>query len=382
MRASFRAVVVLGLFALSAPVALPALQPEELRVAQFPPLKAHLVYLLSYEGGVMNRYYVVDGDAGEVLGILPGGYNSAFRIAPDGSRYYSSDTFYEKAVRGTRLDQITSFDTRTGQVADEIPIPPKRLLSYTINSSFDLTEDGRYLLQYNMAPAGSVTVVDMRTKKVLAEVPAAGCGLVFPYAPDAFAMLCANGSMLRLRFDENGKVERQQTQPFFDVNNDPLMQNGLAYPHLDLGLFVSYEGIVHELDLAGPETYQTPAWSLRRPGEEAWWPSGWLPLAYSPAKNRLYVIMHEGKKWEHTSGGHEIWAYDLKTRERVFRRHFDEPIWAIGVSQDDDPQLYALTNENETILYVCDAETGGIVREVEELGSFPFTMVTLPAPAP
>jgi methylamine dehydrogenase heavy chain len=374
---TFLGAVILALGAFPAHAELPA---EELKVGEFPPMSPHRAYLLSYEGGIVNRYYVVDGDAGDVIGVLPGGYNSGFRIAADGSAFYSSDTFYEKATRGKRLDQITVMSAKTGQVTQEIEIPAKRQLSYTVSTSFDVTEGGRYLLQYNMSPAGSVTVVDLQSGKALPEIPSAGCGLVLPYGPTSFAMLCANGSLLRLSFNDKGEVtQREQTKPFFDVNEDPLMQHGYAYPAEHLGLFVSYEGMIHELDLKGPKTHLTKPWSVRAKGEENWWPSGWPPLAYSPGKGLIYLVMHEGEKWEHTSGGHEIWAFDRKTHKRVFRAKFEEPIWAIGVSQDAEPQLYALTNENESILYICDPLTGEIQRQVEEIGSFPFTLVTAPA---
>ncbi|MDB5970923.1 MAG: Amine dehydrogenase [Hydrocarboniphaga sp.] len=371
------------LLALLASAAAAELPPEELKVAEFPPVTPHTLALLSYEGGVMNRYYFVDGDTGKVLGILPGAYNSALRFAPDGKSYYSADTFYEKIVRGKRSDQITIFDAKTGQVSGEIAIPAKRQLSYTVNSAFDYTEGGRYLLQYNMAPAGSVTVIDTVAKSVLTEIPTAGCGLVYPYAPTAFAMLCANGGMLRIAFNDKGEVTQRQSVPsFFDVNTDPLMQNGITVPAKDLGVFVSYEGLIHELDLAGPKkTYVAKPWPVRGKDEGNWWPSAWQPIAYSVARNLVYVVMRDGKQYEHTAGGTEVWALDRKTHKRVFRAVFEHPIFSIVVSGDDKPLLYALTNEDDIKLYICDAGSGEVLREVEELGSFPFAMV-VPALTP
>jgi hypothetical protein len=57
---------------------------------------------------------------------------------------------------------------------------------------------------------------------------------------------------------------------------------------------------------------------------------------------------------------------------------FEELITSIAVSPDDAPQLYALTNENDTILYVADAKQGKMLRQVEELGSYPFVLVSMP----
>lgn len=373
--ASARAVTAM-IAALASSAASAELSPETLSIAQFPPLTAHSIIVSSYESLSM-RSYVIDGDAGEVRGLLPGSYNSMIRVGPGGD-FYSADTYYAKLWRGKRTDQITVMDGKTAAITKEIEIPPNRFQSYTLNTTVDFTEGGRYLLQYNMTPAGSVTVVDPQAGKVLTEIPTAGCGLVFPYAPSAFAMLCADGGMLRIGFDDQGKVERKQVAPFFDPENDPLMQNGVAVPEKDLGIFVSYEGMIHELDLAGPKTYASKPWSVRGKGEEGWWPSGWEPIAYNARLDTIYVLMSETQKWDHPTGGHEVWAFNRKTHERLYRMKFEELITSIAVSPDDAPQLYALTNENDTILYVADAKQGKMLRQVEELGSYPFVLVSMP----
>lgn len=365
--------------ALLASTASAEIAPEPLTSASYPPLSAHRVHILSYEGGVMNRYFVIDGDNAKMLGMVPGAMYSGLRIGADG-HFYSSDTFYDKIVRGNRTDQITVFDGKSGALLAETTIPAKRQLSYTVNSSFDFTSDGSYLLQYNFAPAGSVTVYDSASRKVVGEIPSAGCGLVFPYAPTAFAMLCADGGLLRVTFNGKGESKREQVKPFFDPENDPVLQNSLAVPEKQLGLFITYEGMVHEVNLAGPELYHSQPWSLRAKGEEEWFPSGWQPFAYSSKLDRLYVVMHKGAKWEHTDGGHDIWVYDLKSKKRVQQLHFEAPIWNVTVSPDDKPQLYALSSE-EGILYIVDGTSGKTLHEMEELGSYPFALVPVPAMA-
>lgn len=373
-----RRLLALYLACISLPVQA-ELQPEPLTTHTYPEMSPHRVHVLTYEG-VMDRYFVVDGDSGEVLGIVPGAMNSVLRIGADG-HFYSADTYYEKIWRGKRTDQITVFDGTTGMISKEIDIPAKRFHAYSLNSTVDFTEGGRYLLQYNMTPAASVTVVDTRTGTVLPEIPTAGCGLVFPYAPTAFAMLCADGGLLRVSFDEAGTARHEQLPPFFDPENDPVLQNSLSVPELDLALFLTYEGVLHEVALADKKPFNAKPWSLRGEGEDDWFPSGWQPLAYSAKLDLIFAVMKQTVKWDHTAGGHEVWAFDRKTRQRRYRVDFAEPIAAIAVSPDQDAQLYALTNENDTIVYVLDAATGELQREVSELGSYPFTLMAVPAHA-
>lgn len=353
------------------------LQPEPLITHSYPEPSPHRIHVVSYEG-VMERYYVIDGDSGQVLGLVPGAMNSVLRIGPDG-HFYSSETYYEKLWRGKRTDQITVYDGRTGMVVRELEIPPKRLHSYSINSSFDFTEGGKYLLQYNISPAGSITVVDGSASRVIGEFPSAGCGLVFPYAPDAWVSLCSDGGLLRMKISDKGEISSESFPPFFDAEKDPVLQNSLVSAENDLALFVSYEALLYPLDLKARKPTATKPWSLRAKGEDDWFPTGWQPVAYNAKTDMLFVIMNQTVKWDHTAGGHEVWAFDRKSKKRLYRAQFEEPIAAIAVSPDAEPQLYALTNENESILYVLDAKTGDMLTEVEELGSYPFTMMAMPS---
>jgi methylamine dehydrogenase heavy chain len=54
-----------------------------------------------------------DGDTGKMEGNISAGYIPNLAVAPDGSRYYVSETYWTQGVRGERQDWVTVYDGPT-----------------------------------------------------------------------------------------------------------------------------------------------------------------------------------------------------------------------------------------------------------------------------
>src|SRR5262249_59986394 len=61
------------------------------------------------------------------------------------------------------------------------------------NAANALSDDGRFMAVFNLTPATSISIVDVKARAFTAEIATPGCSLVFPAGPRRFLMLCANG---------------------------------------------------------------------------------------------------------------------------------------------------------------------------------------------
>lgn len=350
---------------------------------------------------LLHRTALFDADAGELLGTLSAGTAGlGFVIAPlfakDHREIYLAETYFARGVRGERTDVVNVYDAQTLAPLHEIAIPPKRAEYYPGNAANALSDDGRFVAVFNLTPATSLTIVDVRERRFVTEVGAPGCGLVFAAGPRRFLMLCADGGALAVTVDAAGrKASAERVAPFFDAN-DPLTEK--AVRRGDEWLFASFEGVVHPLDVSGPGIRPGASWPLF--GDEdrraSWRIGGLQHLAVHAASGRLYALVHQGPKDTHKEPGHEVWVYDLATRERVQRIELGNPLAAlvrqqagverggasswlldtllpnpgvgqILVTQDESPVLVAV-GEGPAGVLVHDARSGELLREIGEAG--------------
>lgn len=334
----------------------------------------HRLYLLDpIWAGPGGNIQVVKGDTQEYLGTLDTGFLPHLALAPDYSELYVFETYWERGSRGKRTDVITFYDTTKLEPTGEVVLPKGRLLSGIKQFGAGITTDGRYLLSYNMQPASSVSLVDARNRKYLGDIWTPACALVFPFAADRFAMLCGDGSMLTVTIDENlENVKRVQTEPFFNPDEDPLMDHPFYDSENQLLYFVSYEGMVHAVDLSGDQPVFQKPWSLISPQFREWgWRAGGRQLfAGDPIAGRFYVLMHKGDKWTHKEMGTEVWAYDLAEQKHLARLKLEIPAESIFVAGAQKPLLYAL-NPDEDRIDIYDATHLEHLTEFEELGVYP-----------
>ena len=355
---------------------------------------------------LLHRATLFDADRAAMLGTITAGTpGSGFIVLPntppDRRAIFVPETYFSRGVRGERTDVVTAYDPETLEPVREIPIPPKRAEYFPGIHSSTLTDDGRFLVVFDVAPAQSVTVVDTVTGEVTADLTTPACSLVYPSGPRRFFMLCADGEALLLSLDEAGAIaSEKRSGVWFDPEGDPMSEKGARVG--DQWLFSSFDGIVHSIDASGDAPRFGEKWSLLTDAErkEGWRPGGSQHTAAHAATGRLLVVMHRGRgKDTHKEAGTEVWVYDLATRARVQRIPVKNPVvaflrsqaglgdgalargawWTLEkllpnpgangllVTQDADPVLLVLSLIPPAIS-VHDARTGAFLRDVSEPG--------------
>lgn len=347
---------------------------------------------------LLKRAALVDADGGRFLGSLPGGVGI---LAPlrslDGSEIYMAETYYARGARGARTDLVSIADAITLQPKGEVVIPPKRAehLSWVAGSA--LSDDGRFLAVFNLTPATSLSIVDVSERRFVAEIETPGCSLVYAAGPRRFLSLCADGAALLLTLDEKGnELSKVRTERWFDPQKDPVLEK--AARRGDQWFFVSFEGVVHPIDVSGDAPRFLETWPLFSDADraESWRVGGLQPIALHEASGRLHVLVHQGGADTHKDPGTEVFVYDVDKRERVQRVALRNPaasfvleqlkmppggavdwllqralpndgVERIAVTQDDEPVLVTATAFPATFS-VYDARSGAFLRDVAEVG--------------
>ena len=164
--------------------------------------------------------------------------------------------------------------------------------------------------------------------------------------------------------EDGQQVSSGRTEPFFDVDADPLMEkpamhNGIAY-------FPSFLGNMYPVDLNGTTPVVGDSWSMIGDEEGGWRPGG-LQMSATDAGGHLYFLMHpEGGEGTHKDPGVEVWVFDGEAESRVRRIELSLPAISIAVTRDDSPLLFA-TNINMEI-DVYDATSGNHLRTLGDFG--------------
>jgi len=355
---------------------------------------------------LLHRTALFDADTGGLLGQISSGtagvgFVIAPLFAPDHREIYLAETYYARGVRGERTDVVTVYDTTTLQPLAEIGIPPKRGEWFPGNAANALSDDGRFMAVFNLTPATSISIVDVKARAFTAEIGTPGCSLVYAAGPRRFLMLCANGGALSVTIDDAGhEAKLERLDPFFDAQADPLTEK--AVRRGNEWIFVSFEGVVHPVDVGGDALRVGDTWSLVDDADRSgnWRIGGAQHLAVHAASGRLYALMHQGGRDTHKEAGTEVWVYDLASHRRLQRIKLPNPLasfvgqelaaqgrprtarataWLLGhtapspgierilVTQDEHPLLIVSASIPPTVT-VHDAMTGDLVRDVPEVG--------------
>ena len=347
---------------------------------------------------LLKRSALIDADGGRFLGMLPGGSGI---LAPlrsrDGREIYQVETYYARGTRGARTDVVSIADAITLQPIGEVVIPPKRAEHTSWVAGSALSDDGRFLAVSNMNPGTSLSIVDVAERRFAGEIETPGCTLAYAAGPRRFLSLCADGTALVVTLDERGgEASKTRTERWFDPQQDPITEK--AARRGDQWFFVSFEGIVHAIDVSGDTLRFADPWPLLSDADrrESWRFGGMQQLALHQPTGRLYALMHQGGADSHKAPGTEVFVYDVDKRERVQRialrnqtasfllQRFGMPpggavdwllqralpnegVSRIAVTQDDAPVLLAVTAFPAT-LAVYDARSGVYLRDVSEVG--------------
>lgn len=331
------------------------------------------VYDPDFPNLTTTQAFIIDGDKGEVLGMVDAGYQANLAFSENGSKFWVAETYYSRITRGERSDMVTVYDYETLTPQEEIPLPNGRFLVVTKRPNFAVTDSDRYLLSFNSTPATTVSVVDPAKSQYLGELSVPGCSHVFPSGESRFAMLCPDGGLASVAFDHELQADIKRTEPFFDPEADPVFEHAAIDRQANKVFFVSYSGTVYEADLSSEVPSITNSWSLES-DSQGWRPGGWIPSAYNPANKELYFLMHEGGEWTHKNAGNQVWVFDANTGERNRIIELDNSYNAVAVSQDQNTQLYALSEGGSLAIY--DAQSGELQHTVGELGITPLVLYT------
>jgi methylamine dehydrogenase heavy chain len=371
-------VLLVGALASSpTPAQLPA---EPIGVEQLPPgPHPHWVWVNDFALFALpdGKAFLVDGDAGKMLGLLSTGFSFTSVVVPRSEGVvYAPETYFSRGTRGTRTDVVTIYDAARLQPLGEVRIPPKRASILPMLAGAALTDDDRFLLIYNFTAAQSVSVVDTHTRRFVGEIETAGCALVYPTGPRTFFSICGDGSLLLTTLTDAGKARsRTRTRELFDALKDPLTEKGVRLG--DTWLFASFEGTIYPLRSAGADLQLGPTWRLFTSQELAqhWRTGGLQHLALHRKSGRLFALVHRGGPETHKDSGADVWVYDLASHKKVQQITARNKLTSIQVSQDEKPLLFGCSLESNR-LDVYDAAAGKYLRSVDSLGLTPSVLVT------
>jgi methylamine dehydrogenase heavy chain len=371
--------VIAGFLAGAQVLAAAALPADPISVVQkLPAPSPHWMWVNDFVFPHMTdgQAILVDGDSGKYLGLLSTGFGfTRINIPRDGSVIYSPETYFSRGTRGDRSDVVTLYDPRTLSVSGEISIPAKRSSNMPMMSNSELTDDDRFLLIYNFNPAQSVSVVDTKARRFVGEIETAGCALVFPTGPRSFFSMCADGTLLDVRLNEEGKqASQKRTARMFDVANDLVTEKAVRIG--STWYFVSFSGTVHPVTASDAGISAARTWSLVSAEErqQQWRPGGLQLLAAHASLRRLYVIMHQGPVETHKDPGKDVWVYDLAKNTRVQKIPLKNLTGSIQVTRDAKPLLFSIFIDSQTT-DVYDAVSGNYLRSIEHIGTTPTIMV-------
>jgi methylamine dehydrogenase heavy chain len=320
-----------------------------------------------------GKAFLIDGDAGRMLGMLSTGFGFGGVLLPrNRAHILAPETYFSRGTRGTRTDVVTYYDPRKLAPTDEVAIPSERVSAVPMLSQTALTDDDRFLLLYNFTPQQSTTVVDVQNKKLVGKIDGGGCALVYPTGPRSYFSLCGDGSVLTVQLDDAGNAaNRARSEPLFDPEKDPVTEKGVRVG--DAWLFATFSGEIVPIKATASGATAGERWSLLDDADRTgnWRPGGMQHMTVHAASKRLYSLMHVGGDYTHS----EIWVYDLETRKRVQRFKLEEPVTSIAVTQDANPLLFAIFIGAQKV-DVFDARSGQHLRVVKEIGFTPTTLVT------
>ncbi len=375
---------------------------ERPSVATLPPPGDHWLWV---PDRLLGHSLLYDGDSGRVLGMIDSPSlltPQAPLISTERREIYSVDVGYARGNRGQRTDFLTIYDLETLAYKNEIVFPTHAATGNTA-IGYSARIGSRFIGVFNQFPATSVSILDLDEQSFVEEIGVSGCSGIYPIDQRRFATLCGDGTVTVIDLTQEGrKAGLTRSEKFFDTLEDPVFtaagQIGSRW------IFVSFAGLVHDVDFSGAMPRVSPAWSLHGDdgGSSSWNPGGLQLVAVHAARGRLFVVMHEGGPGSHKDAGPEIWAFDLAARKRISRIEppslsatflsgllgipsngfgFSVLKWilptdtvhSIAISQDASPLLF-MRNAELGAIGVVDPDGGEVVRILGEAGLFGPTL--------
>ncbi|TBU93282.1 amine dehydrogenase large subunit [Stutzerimonas kirkiae] len=362
----------LGMLAVAPAFAEEPFVPERLTVEEKIKPGPNLFVLDSNWAGSSN-ISVLSADDLSTKGNLSVGLVGQMVLSSDQKTAYTASAYAKRIVYGETEAVLHEFDVDTLSIKREIVVSPKFAQVAPSFNSLQISADDRYVFVQNATPAASVSVVDLKAGKQIAEVPTPGCWGLYPALEGArFSSLCGDGTITSYSVNEDGSAAKPvKSKKIFDVDSDPLfLQAQRAGKEL---LFTSYHGNLYRVSDKAAEVKLVDKFSYTE-GAEGWAPGGFQLMAYNKANNVLFVAMHpDAEDGSHKNPAEEVWALDLKAKKVLYRSPVEGPV-SLFVSSGKAPVLFALNDEEgEVVRYEVDPEAKFAAKptdKAESLGDF------------
>jgi len=359
-----RAISLLALGILTAVLA-PGPRADEIEtpvIKTLAPSNGHRLYAEDFplDHGVDAKVHIIDGDSLKLLGNLSNGEFGFFNFSGDGKTLYVASRFYARGDHGAHVDVLEFYDMASLRPTAEMILPSKRAPVLGYPSMLVESAGAKFLFVQNATPATSVTVVDLAAKKVLSEIPTAGCFGIYASTQIAgrFSTLCGDGSAVTINVDAAGRESgRKRSAKLFDAEADALYTNCVSDGAKTL--FVSFLGNIHRIDFSGEVAQAEHPWSLTEGVAAAggWRPGGYQVAAYDAVNGMLYVAMHpNGEEGSHKAAAAEIWKLDAAKHTLLARMPSAGAIFLV-VTQEAHPLLYASEGDDVPVIAKYDGDT-------------------------
>lgn len=322
-------------------------QPETFRVEpHIAPGPNLFVNEANWEGA--SQIHVYGQDDLTYKGQVSLGLTSQFIPSADGKKLYAFSDYMERYTYGEIESVLQVFDIETLSVDREIIIPNKAVKAIGMNQLIAASEDEKYIYIQNATPATSVTVVELSSGKIHGEIPAPGCYGIMPATEGSrFSTLCGGGEVKT--FALNGEdYAVTSSEPIFDPDQDPLFLHSQRRKNGQL-IMTSFNGNLYLLDDSGEQVTLSQKIAVSEGIEGDWVPGGYGVTAYNAANDVVFMIMHSGAyEGSHKDPSEEIWAYSL-AEGKLLGRYPAPGLVAIDVSQGDNPVIFGVNEEEETL---------------------------------
>ncbi len=312
------------------------------------------VFVLDQSWKGPSRINVLSADNLEHKGILSIGIIGQMAFTTDRKTAYAISAYAKRIMYGPTEAVLQEFDVDTLTLKREILLPEKMAQVAPSNAILNLSADGKLAFVQNATPATSVTVVNLEAGKVVAEVPTPGCFGTFPATSGhRFSSVCGDGTLVS--FDVNGKGEFSaplRSAKVFDPDEDALFIVPKRVGK-DL-LFPSFKGNLYRIADSGKQPKLVEKYEVVKGIDGDWAPGGVDVLAYNAAHNVAFLTMHpDATEGSHKDYSKEIWAYDLK-RKQVLYRSVAEGVSSLAVTSGKQPVLFGLIEDTELVRYEVD----------------------------
>ncbi len=355
----------------------PPLPIEPIGIAETLPREYPANWFLVHDAAFYHmsngKVWVLDSAEDTVAGQVQGSFNvsmiGSIKQSASRAEIYATETFQTRGTRGERTDVLTIWDQENLSPVAEVVLPQgKRFMGLPERDALLLLNEDRWLAVANFSPAASVTLVDLETREIIADIGTPGCVLTYPAGKRGFSSLCADGRFLSTELAEDGSVVAQvRTEAFFDSDDSPIFERP-AYVG-EMAYFPTFAGEVFPVDVSGKVARVGESWHLVPEAErEQGWAPGGIGITGEDDLGRFYVLMHaEASDGSHNGGGAEVWVYDPEQKSRVARIPLREWGLSLAVSRGPEPKLL-VTNPVTMSLELYDARSGEFLKTITDLG--------------